>query len=58
MTDKNTADKHAIDNNVAQGIAAYIDYLNQLRVSTLMDTLRQILNNENRSAERSRRATS
>lgn len=27
MTDKNTADKHAIDNNVAQGIAAYIDYL-------------------------------
>lgn len=46
MTDKNTADKHAIDNNVAQGIAAYIDYLNQLRVSTLMDTLRQILNNE------------
>ena len=25
MTDKNTADKHAIDNNVAQGIAAYID---------------------------------
>lgn len=32
MTDKNTADKHAIDNNVAQGIAAYIDYLNQLRV--------------------------
>ena len=58
MTDKNTADKHAIDNNVAQGIAAYIDYLNQLRVSTLMDTLRQILNNEKRSAERSRRATS
>lgn len=46
MTDKNTADKHAIDNNIAQGIAAYIDYLNQLRVSTLMDTLRQILNNE------------
>ena len=46
VTDKNTADKHAIDNNVAQGIAAYIDYLNQLRVSTLMDTLRQILNNE------------
>ena len=46
MTDKNTADKHAIDNNVAQGIAAYIDYLNQLHVSTLMDTLRQILNNE------------
>lgn len=43
MTDKNTADKHAIDNNVAQGIAAYIDYLNQLRVSTLMDTLRQFL---------------
>ena len=35
MTDKNTADKHAIDNNVAQGIAAYIDYLNQLRVSRL-----------------------
>ena len=29
-----------------QMIAAYIDYLNQLRVSTLMDTLRQILNNE------------
>lgn len=25
MTDKNTADKHAIDNNVAQGIAAYIE---------------------------------
>ena len=38
MTDKNTADKHAIDNNVAQGIAAYMDYVNQLRVSTLLDT--------------------
>ena len=43
MTDKNTADKHAIDNNVAQGIAAYIDYLNQLRVSTLMDTLLSLI---------------
>ena len=46
MTDKHTADKHAIDNNVAQGIAAYIDYLNKLRVSTLIDTLSRILNNE------------
>lgn len=39
-------ERKAIDNNVAQGLAAYVEYLNHLRISTLMDMLDRILSNE------------
>jgi len=38
--------QQTIDNNVEQGISAYIDYLNHLRLSDLVDNLNLILKNE------------
>lgn len=38
--------KKVIDNNVEQGIAAYIDYLNNLRLIDLANTLEKILTTE------------
>ena len=35
--------KQYIDNNVEQGIAAYIDYLNNIRLKDLMDAIELIL---------------
>lgn len=38
--------KQAIDNNVAQGIASYVDYLNDIRLIDLMNNLELILTKE------------
>ena len=35
-----------IDNNVEQGIASYVDYLNNIRLTDLMNTLESILTSE------------
>jgi hypothetical protein len=35
-----------MDNNIEQGIASYVDYLNNIRVTDLMNTLESILTNE------------
>ena len=35
-----------IDNNVEQGIASYVDYLNTIPLTDLMNTLESILINE------------
>ncbi|ARD98908.1 hypothetical protein [Lactococcus lactis] len=35
-----------LDNNVEQGIASYVDYLNNIRLSDLMNSLDSILSNE------------
>lgn len=32
-----------IDNNVEQGIASYVDYLNNIRLTDLMNSLESIL---------------
>jgi len=37
---------HAIDNNVEQGIASYVDYLNNIRLTDLMNSLESILTSE------------
>lgn len=38
--------EQTIDNNVEQGIASYVDYLNNIRLTDLMNTLESILTNE------------
>ena len=38
--------EQTIDNNVEQGIASYVDYLNNIRLADLMNTLESILSNE------------
>lgn len=38
--------QQTIDNNIEQGIASYVDYLNNIRVTDLMNTLESILTNE------------
>ena len=38
--------EQTVDNNVAQGIAAYIDYLNNIRLTDLINSLESILVNE------------
>ena len=35
--------EQTIDNNVEQGIASYVDYLNNIRLTDLMNTLESIL---------------
>ena len=35
-----------LDNNVEQGIASYIDYLNNIRLSDLLNSLDAILSTE------------
>lgn len=35
--------EQTIDNNVEQGIASYVDYLNNYRLTDLMNTLEQFL---------------
>lgn len=38
--------EQTIDNNVEQGIASYVEYLNNIRLTDLMNTLDLILTNE------------
>ena len=38
--------EQTIDNNVEQGIASYVDYLNNIRLTDLMNTLESILTSE------------
>ncbi len=38
--------EQTIDNNVDQGIASYVDYLNNIRLIDLMNTLDSILTSE------------
>ena len=37
--------EQTIDNNVEQSIASYVDYLNNIRLTDLMNTLESILTN-------------
>ena len=38
--------EQTIDNNVEQGIASYVDYLNNIRLTDLMNSIESILTSE------------